>query len=261
MKNLNYILASSLFLSINAKSFDLESLKKDAQKIGTTIYKNISREERKIETFEIDGDKIHSSKELIDLKKGNVSYTINQNDKTIYISIRPKKQTKKETNYTDFFTISESTDLFIATPQENNILNYSSQGDFIKQKFSGKIEITKKGLHNLEEHPEAEKMLNNSKKALENIISIFGERVKKKIENIPNKYSSEYIQEMKEKLEIPENFNLKRIPMGVPDKLTGQKLSTIEYKINFEKTPSKVIIYSILDLKEHEYRLIKKIEK
>lgn len=261
MKKLNCLIASSILFSLNANTFDFKNLKKDAKKIGTSIYKNISREEKEIETFKINGEKIHSSQELIDLGKGKVQYSLNKEDKNIYFSIYPKQQNKKNIEYENYFTISENTDLFISFPQDNEISKYSSQGEFVKQKFSGEIKISKKGLLDLEEHPEAEKMIKDAKNALENIVSIFGEKIQKKFERIPNKYDLEYLEEMKEELKVPKNFKFNRIPIGIPDKLIGQKLSGIEYKISFEKNPSNFTIYSVLDLKEHEYKLFKKIEE
>ena len=261
MKKTNLLL-TSLLLSNFSNSFDVDSIKKDLFNIGKVIYKNISREEKEVKTFEIEGKKIHSSTDLIDLGKGNIKYEAHVRNENLYFSIYPEKYKKEKIAYENYFTILEGTDLFISFPNENQIISYSSQGNFIKQKFfeENEIETSKKGLLHLENHQEAKKIINAGENSLENIVSSLGKKVKKRFENYIKESEKKYFEEMKERIDPPKEFSFERIPLGVPDKLTGQKLTSIEYKINFKETPKNLLIYSVLNLKEEESKLIKKIE-
>lgn len=261
MKKINLLL-SSLLISNISNSFDTSSIKKDLFNIGKEIYKNISREEKEVETFQIEGEKIHSSKELIDLGKGKIEYNLYLENENLYFSIYPKKDKNERITYENYFTILEGTDLFISFPNNNQIINYSSQGEFIKQKFfeEEKIEKLKKGLLYFEDHKEAKNIIDTGEKSLENIVSLFGKKIQKKFEDYIQESEKEYFENIKEKLNPPKDFSFERIPLGVPDKLIGQKLSSIEYKINFKELPKNFSIYSILNLKEEESKLLKKIE-
>lgn len=261
MKKTNLLL-SALLISNISNSFDTTQMKKGLLEIGNAIYKNVSKEEKELETFQMEGKKIYSSKELIDLGKGKIEYELLKENNNLYFSIYPKSDKINVREYEKYLTILEGTDLFISFPNTNKILDYSSQGTFIKQKFFEEkgLEKSKKGLIYFENHEEAKRIIESGEKSLENIISTFGKKVQKKFEDYIKESKKNYLEGIKEELKVPKNFSLEKIPLGIPDKLLGQKLSSVEYKITFKEVPKNFSIYSILNLKEEESKLLKKIE-
>lgn len=260
MKKTKYLLPL-LILPTITNSFDLSSLKKTATDIGSAIYKNISKKEEKLPTFSISGTNMHSSREIIDLGLGRVNYDCFLDRNTLYLSINPKKEISKERAYENYLSILEGTDLFLSIPYGNEIKTVGCQGNFIKQNpFDSKeIEITKKALLSLEDHCHAKEILTSAESSLEGIVSFFGKTAKNKFNEFTNNSQKKYLEEVRKKIDPYSERQTKMIPLGNPDKLFGQKLSSIEYKITFKNTPENISIYHLINLEETNKKLPKTI--
>lgn len=250
MKTLKTILASAIISSTLLLSGEEQPLKEETKKILKATFYNLVRKEKELPTFEVKGKEIDYYKSENDSLK--IEYQTKLNGKTIYFSISPEKKNKKETpEFNNYLRIKESTKLLVLYDKNSKIENIRQQGRFIRQDpwKKEKINLEIKGLEEVEKHEETEIIFENSEKILEYLVS----KVPFNFQEKYNQFIAYSKEKEKKKIEsllvnFKDELNFDLIPLYIPDKIFGQKMIAIDYEINFEKRPKKIMFYAMLNL-------------
>jgi hypothetical protein len=244
----NILLASALLTAPLSNAED--TIKESSKKIAKATLYNFIKKEAEVPTFQIKGTEKNKSEKVLEENQGKITYQTRAENNTVYLKIKPEKK-EEELTFEDYFQINESSKLAIIYSSDSNILEVKQQGNFAKQNFfrKNKITLEKKGLLSLENQEEANIILNNASNILEELIAKTPEPIKKKyekfLENSLQKEKEKFLERIEQK---EDNFKFDLIPTNFPDKLMGQKLTELEYKIVFDKIPNKVFLYSKTDL-------------
>jgi len=263
MKNLTKILlAQTLIFSISPKITSEDKTIKDLTKeFAKIVLYNRIREEKETSIFQVNGNSIEYKEEIIEevgfkrkkVKEGEITYSISKDKNSIYFSIYPTKNKEKErVEFDNYYLINERTKLAITYPKENQIILVEQQGDFIKQDpwKREEIEQEKKGLIELEKHEEATKVLEIGEEVLKKIVSKGGNTVLKKYEEFIEKSKQKEKDRINYKINSQEKKDITIILTSISDKITGQKMISLEYKISFKEEPKEITIYSMIGLDE-----------
>ncbi len=251
MKKLANILIPALMLVLPIQQNQAGEVEYSS-KILNAVKRNAIREEKQGEIFVPEGETIRSINKRID--SGEINYTLLRNGKEIYLTINPKR-TKRDgrSMFDQCFGIREGTTLVVSFPKENEILEINQQGVLIKQDTRSRFGISNetKKLYSLEEHEEAEEIIENGEKALKGLASRLPGKIEEKIiafiENSVKKRNSD----LEEKLER-ENKQIEIIPRYNPDKLFGQKLVSLQYRLKFKRNPEHIEMYSITQIDDNQ---------
>jgi len=263
MRTLSKILAASTIF-VNSLIPTYADLKEDSKELGKVVLKNALRKENIFPTFEIPQEnKINATQKVIfkdnvgeiKSKTNEIEYSLVQKGKEIYFSIAPKefermdwRESKNEKMPLShkYSRINESTMLIALYSKDATLKDFAQQGYFAKINpwDISKTSVTKKGMIPLDVHEEAKKCLEIGESMIKNI----GEKIPFFDEAYPIflEYNQEKAKNDLKKIgeSFGNQYNLTLIPTNIPDKLTGQTLTRLDYLIKFDR-PTKVILYSI----------------
>jgi len=250
MKTLNTLLLSAVISASTILPSNSQTIKERTTDVIKASLYNFIREEVEIPTFEVKGKEIGFLEKEDSYSK--TTMTTNQDKKIIYISMKLEKKNKEKNipEFNNYLRIKESSKLLIMYDQNSRIKNIYEQGKFIKQDFWNKEIVKKelKGMTRWENHEEAKVILKNSEKMLDYLVSRMPFKLKEEYNKMIKQSKKEQKRIIDEMLSgFKDNPKFEIIPVYIPDKLTGQKMIELDYKIEFEKTPKEVKTHMILD--------------
>ena len=241
------ILSTSIFLGAQD-----ETKEESKQILKTTLY-NFIRKEKQLPTFETIGNEINNSKKQDSYSRINYQTKINKN--IVYFLVRPEKLIKDNNlpEYNNYLGIMESSKLIVLYDKNSKIIEIRQQGKFIKQNpwKKEKIICEEKGLIEVEKHDEAKIIFDNAQKVLDYLVAKVPFNFQEKYNNFIDSSKEKEKQKIKNiMMNFKEELNFDLIPLYIPDKLTGQKMIDIDYEIIFEKSPKRVMFYSIINFED-----------
>lgn len=263
-------IAATSLLPINTNA----DLKKEAGNAAKIVAYNAIRKERDIETFSVpnklDNYEVHKTNfkdnygNLKD-RDTKVLYNLQSPSKNNYtLSVIAKDHNKHDWKGTgkERYTIknkhsriNESSKLLIFHHQDTKIKNIHQQGYFVKQNFwkASKTTGKTKGMIKFSEHEDAqaliktgEAMLSEVGDKIENYIPFFKKGCNKFISLSKEKARID-INELKDK--FGKNLKVTIVPTYIPDKLSGQTMTRVDYNISISSPKdSKIYFYNITNL-------------